>query len=136
MKDEERGYVLLTHLFAAIPLWGILFNGIIWISFQEKSRKVVFHAHQGIFFQVAFLAMTLVGLLVFLFAQLVGVINESIASLIRSGNWLVIVILFILYEITCIYAIWNVIQGRDFEYPFIGSKLRENSGNAPPKDHE
>jgi uncharacterized Tic20 family protein len=136
MKDEERGYVLLTHLFAAIPLWGILFNGILWISFQEKSRRVVFHAQQGIFFQVAFLAMLLVGLVVFLFTQLVGVLNDSLASLIRSGNWLIITAVFILYEITCLYAIWNVIQGKDFEYPFIGTKLKENTRNLPPRDSE
>lgn len=136
MKDEERGYILLTHLFAAIPLWGILFNGILWLSFQEKNKKVVFRAHQGIFFQVTFLAMLLVGLVVYLFTQLVGVINESLASVIRSGNWMIITIIFIMYEVTCLYAIWNVIQGKDFEYPFIGKKLRENTRNLPPKDSE
>ena len=71
MDREERGYILLAHLSAAIPLWGILFNGILWLSFKEKSRKVVFHAHQGIFFQVIFLAALLVGLIAFLFIQLI-----------------------------------------------------------------
>ena len=125
MNKEERGYLLLAHLFAAIPLWGIVFNGILWLSFKEKSRRVVFHAHQGIFFQVVFLATLLIGLIVFLFTQLISVINQSLASLISAGNWIVIIVIWIAYEFTCLYAMWNILQGRDFEYPFIGAKLRE-----------
>ena len=127
MKQEERGYILLAHVFAAIPLWGILFNGILWLSFQEKSRKIIFHAHQGIFFQVAFLVVLLVGLVVFLFTQLISVINTSLASLLGTGNWIIIIVLFASYEITCFYAVWNIIQGKEFEYPFIGAKLREDT---------
>jgi len=125
MNREERGYVLLAHLFAAIPLWGIVFNGILWLCFKERSRKVVYHAHQGIFFQVIFLAALLVGLVVFLFNHLVAVINSPLASIISFGNWIVIFVIWAIYELTCLYAMWNVIQGREFEYPFVGAKLRE-----------
>jgi uncharacterized Tic20 family protein len=135
-RDEERGFMLLAHLFAAIPLWGILFNGILWLSFQQKSRKVVFHAHQGIFFQVVFLAMLLVGLIVFLFSHLVGVINKTLGSLLGFGNWVILISIFIIYELTCLYAIWNILQGREFEYPFIGAKLRENDHDIPYEDME
>jgi len=136
MKQEERGYILLAHLFAAIPLWGILFNGILWLSFQEKSRKIIFHAHQGIFFQVAFLVMFLAGLVVFLFTKLISVINTSLASLLSTGNWIIIIVLIAAYEITCLYAIWNIIQGKEFEYPFIGAKLKEDTSKSPSEKKE
>jgi len=96
----------------------------------------VFHAHQGIFFQVVFLAMLLVGLIVFLFSHLVGVINKTLGSLLGFGNWVILISIFIIYELTCLYAIWNILQGREFEYPFIGAKLRENDHDIPYEDME
>jgi len=126
LRDEDRGFILLAHLFAAIPLWGILFNGILWLSFQQKSRRVVFHAQQGIFFQAVLLAMLLVGLIIFLFIRLVEVINKTMASILGIGNWAILIAIVIVYELTCLYALWNILQGQEFEYPFIGAKLRES----------
>ena len=136
MDREERGYILLAHLSAAIPLWGILFNGILWLSFKEKSRKVVFHAHQGIFFQVIFLAALLVGLIAFLFIQLIAVVNGSLAAILGFGNWVVMAIVWAAYEITCFYAMWSIVQGRDFEYPLVGAKLRGNTSSIKTSNLE
>jgi len=125
MNDEDRGYIFLTHLFTAIPLWGILFNGIMWHAFKEKSRDIVFNAQQGIFFQAIFLAAVLMGLIVHLFTKLVSVINGSLASVLSSVNFLIIILFMVAYELTCLFAMWNTLQGRNFEYPIIGEKLRE-----------
>ncbi len=133
MNREERGYILLAHLFAAIPLWGILFNGILWLSFKERSRRVVFHAHQGIFFQAIFLAALLAGLVFFLFTEIMGVINTSLAGILKFANWVVLITIWAAYEITCLYAMWNTVEGREFKYPLIGARLKESSqeGSSP-----
>ena len=123
MDEEERGYIFLSHLFAAIPLWGILFNGIIWMTFKERSRRIVFHAHQGIFFQTIFLAAVFMGLVVHLFTKLVGVIDVSLAGIMSSVNILILIIVIIAYEAVCVFAMWNTLQGRDFSYPLIEKRL-------------
>ena len=125
MDREERGYVFLSHLFTAIPLWGILFNGVMWISFKERSRQVVYHAQQGIFFQVIFLAAILVGLVAFLFTQVVGVINGPLAAVLSFINWIIIVMVWIVFEIICIIGMATAANGNEFHYPFVAQKLKE-----------
>jgi uncharacterized protein len=127
MDRDERGNIFLAHLFTIIPLWGILFNGIMWVSFKDRSRKIVFHAHQCIFFQVVFLAAIIVGLIFNLLVKLISAINGTIGALLGFVNSSIISLIIIIYFGSCLYAMWSILQGHDFEYPFIGSKLRENS---------
>lgn len=141
MDREERGYVFLSHLLTAIPLWGILFNGVMWISFKEKSRQVVYHAQQGIFFQVLFLAAILVGLVAFLFTQVVGVINGPLAALLSLVNWIIIVLVCIVYEFICFMGMAAAVNGKEFDYPFVSQKLREvkhtgSSSSLQPEEEE
>ena len=123
MDEEERGYIFLSHLFAAIPLWGILFNGIIWMTFKEHSRRIVFNAHQGIFFQTIFFAAVFMGLAVHLFTKFVGVINVSLAGTMSSVNILIRIIVIIAYAAVCVFAMGTPLQGRVFSDPLIEKRL-------------
>ena len=48
MNAREREIAALVYLLALFPLWGILFDGVIWTIKKESSHKIVFHAHQAI----------------------------------------------------------------------------------------
>jgi uncharacterized Tic20 family protein len=124
MRAEDRPYAALAHFFAAIPLWGIVFNWILAMSFKEKSRDVVFHAHQGIFFQLPLLAIFVISVLFHLFFLLVTVVNHPIGRLLIFGNVVLVVVIFVAYVLICLYGAIAVLDGRDFEYPYIGRRLR------------
>jgi uncharacterized Tic20 family protein len=133
MKHEERSMAALAHLAAIIPLWGILFAGIIWLQFKEKSKHVVFHAQQAIFFQVILLIVIIVALVFRLFCSIIAVVNSSLASILNAGNLFLLIVCLILYGAACLYAAWSVLEGRAFEYPFIGKQLRESEPESDAK---
>lgn len=127
MNEEERPYIFLGHFSNILPLWGILINGILWLSFKEKSRKVVFQAHQAIFFHAIFLAAILVGGIAQLLIKLISVVNAPVGHLFSFVNFVIIFIIFLAYIVTCLYAMFRTLQGAEFEYPFVGAKLREET---------
>src|SRR5690606_17009694 len=51
VRREERGFAATAHLFAAIPLWGLVFLAVLLVWFKERSREVVFHIIQAMVFQ-------------------------------------------------------------------------------------
>jgi uncharacterized Tic20 family protein len=124
MRAEDRPYAALAHFFAAIPLWGIVFNWILAMSFKEKSRDVAFHAHQGIFFQIFLLAVFVIAALFHLFFLLVIVVNHPLGDLLIFGNKVLFFFIFVVYVLICLYGAIAVLDGRDFEYPYIGRRLR------------
>lgn len=133
MKQEERSMAALAHLVVIIPLWGILFAGIIWLYFKEKSKAVVFHAQQAIFFQVMLLIVIVIALIFQLFCSIIAVINSPLSAILNAGNWVLTIVCMIVYVAACLYAAWSVLEGRDFEYPFIGKQLRESAVDTGDK---
>lgn len=124
MRQEERTVAAIVHILTIPPLWGILFAGIIWLNFKERSREVVFHAQQAIFFQCIFLLVFLIYLVFSLFASLIRVLNQQIADILVKGNRLLLIACFLAYVTICIYGALRLIFGKEFYYPLIGRKLR------------
>jgi len=125
MYQEEKKFSALAHIFALIPFWGILGNGIIWYSFKEKSKEVIFHAHQAIFFQITLLIFFGFALLVELFCRLLKVVHLDLAMLLSRFNHLIFYIGVLIYALMCLFAAWTILSGSNYEYPIIGKKLRE-----------
>ena len=115
----------LVHLLIILPLWGILFAGIIWLNFKERSREVVFHAQQAIFFQCIFLLFFLVYLIFSLFCSLIEVFNQKLAIILITGNRVLLIMCGMIYISVCLYAAIRLIFGMDFSYPYVGRKLRK-----------
>jgi uncharacterized Tic20 family protein len=126
MRAEDRPYAALAHILAIIPLWGIVFNWILWMNFKEKSRDVVFHAHQAIFFQLPLLAVFIIAVIFQILCLIISVVNNPIAKILQYSNWVVFVIILIAYVLTCLYGAIAVLDGRDFEYPYIGRRLKQS----------
>ncbi len=125
MRQEERTIAALIHVFIILPLWGILFVGIIWLNFKEKSREVVFHALQAIFFQCILLIIFVVYLIFCIFCNLIKVFNLQLAELLIGGNRLILIVSILVYISICLYGATRILLGKDFNYPFVGKKVRK-----------
>ena len=72
------------------------------------------------------LIIIIVALVFLLFCSIVAVINYPLAAILKAGNWFLLIVCMIVYAAICLYAAWSVLEGKDFEYPFIGKHLRES----------
>ena len=124
MRQEERTVAALVHVLIIMPLWGILFAGILWLNFKERSRQVVFHALQAIFFQCILLLVFVVYLIFRLFCNLIAVFNLQLADLLIRGNRVLLIVCGLIYISICLYAAVRILFGKDFNYPFVGKKVR------------
>jgi len=127
VRPEERGFAASAHLMAAIPLWGLVFLGLLWIFFKERSREVVFHVQQAMIFQMTFLAVAVFALTVYLIALPVGVLHEGLANFISHINTFFLISVYTLFAGTCLVGVGMVMTGRVFLYPVIGRRILEGT---------
>jgi uncharacterized Tic20 family protein len=125
MRDDERKFAALAHALNSVPLWGVLGAGAVWLFFKERSREVVFHAQQAIFFHVAVLAFFVVFILIGIFGGIVSLISEGLGEVIKDANLLFLVLCLIAYAATCLYGAYRTLSGSEFLYPLIGPRMAE-----------
>jgi len=125
MRDDERFFAALCHAAVIIPFWGIVAAALVWMYFKERSREVVFHAQQGIFFQVCALAIFLIAILAKIFEGIIRLISDSLADAIAALNFFFIVLGFVIYAGICLYGAYRVWTGNSFLYPVIGRRMAE-----------
>lgn len=131
MRHPERTEACFAHLAGMLPIWGALVMGwILWRN-RERSRPVAFHAQQALFFHIAVLAIypALWGLE--LAGRLAGVVRPDVGELLQAiARWL-IVILFASNVLVVFRGASRVIDGRSFDYPFFGKRLRKQFETGP-----
>lgn len=125
MREDERLWASLAHLVAAIPLWGVVGDTAIWLYFKERSRDVVFHAQQAIFFQAGVLAIGLVWVLVGMLQKIISVISAGVGSLVATANNFFLIVFLILYACVCLFGAYKTWSGGTFLYPVIGARMAE-----------
>ncbi|GEM_PF-537960 len=125
MRDDERPFAALAHLLAAIPLWGVIGDTVIWLYFKERCREVVFHAQQAILFQVTVLVLIVVAEVAALLGRIVRFINENLSEFILDANYKILIVCFVAYVAICLYGAWVTWTGGSFLYPFIGRRMAQ-----------
>lgn len=125
MRDDERIYAALCHFAVIIPFWGIVVAAGVWMYFKERSREVVFHAQQAIFFQICALAFFLLAIVAKIFEGIVHLINDSLAGAISSLNTFFIALGFVVYAAICLYGAYKTWSEGSFLYPIIGRRMAE-----------
>ncbi len=125
MREEERRYAALAHLLAIVPGWGILGDAGIWLVFKERSREIVFHAQQAIFFQVSLLLFVVVYVVISLVEGILRLISEGLANFIHSTNLFFLTLCYVVYALVCLYGAFRVLSGGEFQYPVIGQRMAE-----------
>jgi uncharacterized Tic20 family protein len=119
-RRDEQMMAALCHLFNGVPLWGLIFNGLVWFDSQEKSRFLVMQARQAMVFHGLFLACMFIWSIVELFTKLLGVLFAPLGSTLGFLNSAIIIALLALYLCTCLFGALRCWSGESFRYPLIG----------------
>jgi uncharacterized Tic20 family protein len=117
-RQEElvRG---LCHLFNAIPIWGLLFCGWIWMTLREESRAVVSVARQAMMFHSLMLVVLAAWMILEMLAKVVRVISPALGGVLSHLNSLIILLVLLLYVLICLYGALSAFRGIAFRYPLI-----------------
>ena len=136
---EEKLMSVLSHISIVIPNIGILAPIIIWITQKEKSQFTRFNAIQAIFFQLIFLALTMITVIVGLILMFV-----SLPALTSSPNeapgtlfWVSMGIMTLYFPLWIIFSIYGIVasvksfKGKKFKYKVIGRIIENKVTNNP-----
>ena len=113
-RDEDT-WSALAHLSVYLNLvtgfLGPVAALVIWLMYKDRSPRVGFHALQSLWYQVAWMAVLLVGwtLTTFLMVVLVGFLLIPVMIVVSLAPFAHMA-----------YAAYKVNQGVDYRYPWIG----------------
>jgi uncharacterized Tic20 family protein len=122
-KDENT-WSVLAHLSVFLNIvtgfLGPVAALVIWLMYKDKSPRVSFHALQSLLYQVAWMAILIVGWTV-----------AGILTIVLIGFLLfpVMIVLTVVPFVHMGYAAYKVNQGVDYRYPFVADLI---DGNRKP----
>lgn len=119
-RREEQMMAALCHLCNGVPLWGLIFNAVIWFDARERSRFLVSQSRQAMLFHGAFLACMIIWSVVELFTKLLGALFRPLGATLGFFNSAIIIALLALYLSTCLFGAFRCWSGESFRYPLIG----------------
>ncbi len=134
LQGDEKMLALFSHL--SLFLGGIVLPIIFWATNRDKSKFVTFHALQALWFHIAYVALIIVWVIVFVLIGVVGGIGFGAFASTTGGKemplfFIIIMIafyatLFALIFGTIAYSIFMGIKsykGELCKYPIIGKKV-------------
>jgi uncharacterized Tic20 family protein len=132
LSTEEKLMSLLSHISILIPNIGIMAPIMIWITQKEKSQFTRFNALQAIFFQLVFLALIMISVIIgmiLMFVSLPGIIsspNDVPGTLfwVSMGVMNLYLPLGVIFSIVGIVASVKSFKGRIFKYAIIGRIIK------------
>jgi uncharacterized Tic20 family protein len=127
IHPRDRAIVTFVYLLAIVPLFGFLGVALIYMTYKERSRTVLFHAAQAMAGQAVLLLVCVVVFLFYLFARLVANVSGTLGNILLRFDNIVLWATFIVYFLWCAFYAWRASDGRDLDYPFIGGRLRDRA---------
>lgn len=127
LREEERPFGAIAHLATAVPIWGLVFNVGLWLYFRQRSREMIFHLQQAMFFHgvLMIVAIAWVGL------QTVGWVIHYLAprlgDAVLNTNLFILMLAYTAYVGVCVWGALQSYLGNGFFYPLIGRRLHEGS---------
>jgi uncharacterized Tic20 family protein len=132
-SQDERLLAAVAHCAALLPFLGVIVPLYIWITQQDWSKFVRFHAIQALVHQMVMPAATLAVYLLGiwgLYGTLMGGLSDGSQSALPSGmlalRCVLVSIVLGSWGLTITLGLLGVsrtLAGRDFLYPFIGRWL-------------
>jgi uncharacterized Tic20 family protein len=128
-SSDERTWATLAHASALLILaggvGGLIAALVIWLTQKEKSAWAAFHGLQALVFQAVILIFT------FVVVGLVWVVGFAFSFLtVGFGTFVAVPFMILVFfggfaimgagMIYSLYGAWQVYQGRDFRYIWIG----------------
>ncbi|MBI3737189.1 DUF4870 domain-containing protein [Candidatus Sumerlaeota bacterium] len=121
-RRYELDMAALCHLCNAIPIWGLLFCGLIWFNSREKSRYLVAQAQQAMVFHGLLLFLIVVWMLVEIASKLLFFFLPPVGALLSLLNRGIISVVLVIYIGFCLLGSWRCFTSSPFRYPFIGER--------------
>ena len=118
---DENTWSILAHLSVFLNLFtgflGPVAAFVIWLMYKDKSSRVSFHALQSFWYQIAWLAILVVGWTV-----------TGLLTMIIIGFLLIPVMLLITLVpfAHAAYAAYRVNQGVDYRYPWVADLINRD----------
>jgi len=131
MRHSERTAACLSHLAGIVPIWGALVMAAVFWRFRGRARPVVFHAQQGLFFHCAVLVLATVPLLGIAVGNMIAVLRPAQGALVAQVGYYLLAAIGIANAVVAAWAANTVIDGREFNYPFFGKRLRPSFEEPP-----
>jgi uncharacterized Tic20 family protein len=141
-NQDERIMAALSHVTAILPFLGVIAPIVIWVTQKDESQYVAFQALQALAYQLTMILAWFVGMICYMcsfFGTFLGMIPltatspEEPSPLAVAGFTLTFLIPFIVFGaifvggiLFVIYGLVGavmVLQGKDFRYLIIGTRL-------------
>lgn len=126
-KQQECSIAGFCHLLNVFPLWGLLFCGWIRFSYREESREVVAQAERAMTFHVILMSAGLIWMMVWLLARLVSALSSGAGALLMRLNHGVMLAVYVVYALICLYGALCAFRGKTFNYPMIRRGAEDES---------
>jgi uncharacterized Tic20 family protein len=135
-SSDERTWATLAHASALLSLFtgagGLIAAAVIWLTQKDKSAWVGFHGLQSLIFQAAVMIVTV------LVVGVVWVVGFAVSFLtIGIGTFVAVPVMILVFfgcfalvgggTIYCLYGAYQVYQGREFRYIWVGDWVQRRS---------
>ncbi len=117
--QDERTWSVIAHLSVLAGLVGLIPFGalIVWLIYKDRSPGVRFHAAQAFWYQLAWIVIFTVYVLI---TVVLSIVTLGIAAI------LLVPLAFLLAVVPLAhgcYAAYKVNQGVDYRYPYIADRV-------------
>jgi len=139
-SSDERTWAALAHasslLNMATGMGGLIAAAVIWLTQKEKSAWVAFHGLQSLVFQAAqslivFLVVGVVWVVGFAFSFITIGIGTIVAVPVMIAAMFLGIVFMIGGLVYSLYGAYQVYEGREFRYIWIGDWIYRRSFETP-----
>ena len=116
---DERTWSMVAHLSVLAGLMGLMPLGalIVWLLYKDRSPRVRFHALQAFWYQLAWIVIFTVYVLV---TVVLSIVTLGIAAIVLVPLAFLLAVVPLAHG--C-YAAYKVNQGVDYRYPYIADRI-------------
>jgi uncharacterized Tic20 family protein len=118
--QDERTWSMLSHASVLVwPMTGLLPVAplIVWLLYKDRSPRVGFHALQSLWYQLAWLALSIVGGFV---ATVLLFVTFGLGIFVIAPAAVVLGLIPFVHQL---YAAYKVYNGEDYRYPYIADRV-------------
>jgi uncharacterized protein len=117
--QDEQTWSIIAHLSVLAALVGLMPFGalIVWLLYKDRSARVRFHAAQAFWYQLAWIGIFVVYVLV---TVLLSIVTLGIAAIVLVPLAFLLAVVPLAHG--C-YAAYKVNQGVDYRYPFVADRI-------------
>ncbi|HNT54973.1 MAG TPA: DUF4870 domain-containing protein [Anaerolineaceae bacterium] len=134
--SNNRTLAALAHAGILFPGIGLILPLLIWRSTRQQSRQTAFQALQALgwqilevfFVQIVGLILELIYVVIVVFSGTTDLAADKIGGLTTTGALVpvgAVIGLAIVYALIGLFGAVLCLTGRDFRYPWLGSKLAD-----------